>query len=56
MRDTKMPDEEWIKTLEDGRTVKSSYQQVAKTGIYHGADWRKCGRLFGCADQGSKRL
>ena len=35
-RDTKMPDEEWIKTLEDGRRVKFIYQELPEDGcIYH---------------------
>jgi hypothetical protein len=33
-RDTKMPDEEWIKTLEDGRKVKFIYQELpGRSGI-----------------------
>jgi hypothetical protein len=29
-----MPDEEWIKTLEDGRKVKFIYQELAKDGAF----------------------
>ena len=29
-----MPDEEWIKTLEDGRRVKFIYQQLAEDGAF----------------------
>jgi hypothetical protein len=32
-----MPDEEWIKKLEDGRKVKFIYQELP-WGIYHRAD------------------
>jgi hypothetical protein len=30
----KMPDEEWIKTLEDGRKVKFFYQELAEDGAF----------------------
>jgi hypothetical protein len=33
-RDTKMPDEEWIKTLEDGRKVKFIYQELPEDGAF----------------------
>jgi hypothetical protein len=33
-RDTKMPDEEWIKTLEDGRKVKFIYQELLEDGAF----------------------
>ena len=33
-RDTKMPDEEWIKTLEDGRKVKFIYQVLPEDGAF----------------------
>jgi len=29
-----MPDEEWIKTLEDGRKVKFIYQELSKGGAF----------------------
>jgi hypothetical protein len=29
-----MPDEEWIKKLEDGRKVKFIYQELAKDGAF----------------------
>jgi hypothetical protein len=29
-----MPDEEWIKTLEDGRKVKFIYQELPKDGTF----------------------
>ena len=29
-----MPDEEWIKTLEDGRIVKFIYQELLKDGAF----------------------
>ena len=29
-----MPDEEWIKTLEDGRKVKFCYQELADDGAF----------------------
>jgi hypothetical protein len=29
-----MPDEEWIKTLEDGRKVKFIYQELPKDGAF----------------------
>jgi hypothetical protein len=29
-----MPDEEWIKILEDGRTVKFSYQKLPNDGAF----------------------
>ena len=29
-----MPDEEWIKTLEDGRKVKFIYQELSKDGAF----------------------
>jgi hypothetical protein len=31
---TKMPDEEWIKTLEDGRKVKFIYQELPEDGAF----------------------
>ena len=31
-RDTNVPDEEWIKTLEDGRRVKFIYQELTEDG------------------------
>jgi hypothetical protein len=33
-RETKMPDQEWIKTLEDGRKVKFVYQQLPEDGAF----------------------
>ena len=33
-RDTKMPDEEWIKTLEDRRRVKFIYQELPGDGAF----------------------
>jgi hypothetical protein len=33
-RGTKMPDEEWIKTLEDGRRVKFIYQELPEDGAF----------------------
>ena len=30
----KIPDEEWIKTLEDGRRVKFFYQELAEDGAF----------------------
>jgi hypothetical protein len=33
-RDTKMLDEEWIKTLEDGRKVKFIYQELPEDGAF----------------------
>jgi hypothetical protein len=30
----KMPDEEWIKTLEDGRKVKFFYQELVEDGAF----------------------
>jgi hypothetical protein len=32
--DSKMPDEEWIRTLEDGRKVKFFYQELAEDGAF----------------------
>jgi hypothetical protein len=32
--EAKMPDEEWIKTLEDGRKVKFIYQQLPEDGAF----------------------
>ena len=32
--EAKMPDEEWIKTLEDGRIVKFIYQQLPEDGAF----------------------
>jgi hypothetical protein len=32
--DAKMPDEEWIKTLEDGRLVKFIYQELPEDGAF----------------------
>jgi hypothetical protein len=32
--ETKMPDEEWIKSLEDGRIVKFFYQELAEDGAF----------------------
>ena len=29
-----MPDEEWVKTLEDGRKVKFIYQELPKDGAF----------------------
>jgi hypothetical protein len=29
-----MPDEEWVKTLEDGRKVKFIYQELPKGGAF----------------------
>ena len=29
-----VPDEEWIKTLEDGRTVKFVYQELPENGAF----------------------
>jgi hypothetical protein len=29
-----MPDEEWIKTLDDGRKVKFIYQELAEDGAF----------------------
>ena len=29
-----MPDEEWIKTLEDGRTVRFIYQELPEDGAF----------------------
>jgi hypothetical protein len=38
----KMPDEEWIKTLGDGRKVKFIYQELPEDrGIYHRAACRE---------------
>ena len=31
---TKMQDEEWVKTLEDGRKVKFIYQELPKDGAF----------------------
>ena len=31
---TKMPDEEWIKKLEDGRRVKFIYQELPEDGAF----------------------
>jgi len=31
-----MPDEEWIKTLEDGRKVKFIYQELPRDGLSPG--------------------
>ena len=33
-REAKMPDEEWIKTLEDGRKVKFIYQELPEGGAF----------------------
>jgi hypothetical protein len=33
-REAKMPDEEWIKTLEDGRKVKFIYQKLPEGGAF----------------------
>ena len=30
----KMPDEEWIKTIEDGRKVKFIYQELPENGAF----------------------
>jgi len=32
--DVKMPDEEWIKTIEDGRKVKFIYQELPENGAF----------------------
>ena len=32
--EAKMPDEEWIKTLEDGRKVKFIYQELPEDGAF----------------------
>ena len=32
--DTNVPDEEWIKTLEDGRKVKFIYQELPEDGAF----------------------
>jgi hypothetical protein len=32
--EAKMPDQEWIKTLEDGRKVKFIYQQLPQDGAF----------------------
>jgi len=32
--ETNMPDEEWIKTLEDGRKVKFIYQELLEDGAF----------------------
>ena len=32
--EAKMPDQEWIKTLEDGRKVKFIYQQLPQNGAF----------------------
>ena len=32
--ETEMPDEEWIKTLADGRKVKFFYQELAEDGAF----------------------
>jgi hypothetical protein len=32
--EAKMPDEEWIKTLEDGRKVKFIYQELPEDGVF----------------------
>jgi hypothetical protein len=32
--EAKMPDEEWIKTLEDGRRVKFIYQELPEDGAF----------------------
>jgi hypothetical protein len=32
--EAKMPDEEWIKTLEDGRKVKFLYQELPEDGAF----------------------
>jgi hypothetical protein len=32
--DTNMPDEEWIKTVEDGRKVKFIYQELPEDGAF----------------------
>jgi hypothetical protein len=36
-RDTKMADEEWIKTLEDGRKVKFIYQELPEDAAFMSA-------------------
>jgi hypothetical protein len=33
-REAKMPDEEWLKTLEDGRKVKFIYQELPEDGAF----------------------
>ena len=33
-RETKMPDEEWIKALQDGRKVKFIYQELPEDGAF----------------------
>jgi hypothetical protein len=33
-RETKMPSEEWIKRLEDGRNVKFIYQELPEDGAF----------------------
>ena len=35
--DTRMPDEEWIKKLEDGRRVKFTYQELLEDRAFLGA-------------------
>jgi hypothetical protein len=32
-----MPDEEWLKKLEDGRKVKFIYQELGRRGVHHRA-------------------
>jgi hypothetical protein len=33
-REAKMPDDEWIKRLDDGRNVKFSYQELPRDGAF----------------------
>ncbi|MFY9529718.1 MAG: hypothetical protein WBC04_15805 [Candidatus Acidiferrales bacterium] len=49
-----MPDQEWIKTLEDGRKVKFIYQELPKDGAFITAQIEGNGRLFGRIDQCKK--
>jgi hypothetical protein len=44
-----MPDQEWVKTLEDGRKVKFIYQELPEDGAFITAqigEMRSCIRSF----------
>jgi hypothetical protein len=37
--EAKMPDEEWVKTMDDGRKVKFFYQELAEDGAFISAQF-----------------
>ncbi len=49
-----MPDQEWVKTLEDGRKVKFIYQELPEDGAFITAQIGGHGGRFGRLDQSKK--